>query len=87
MAVRKKRRRRIHRETVKSASTQKSIFQLIMAILALFMVLSFGDQFATSAAGCYGAISEQPAEENTSSQKTPEDSESKSEFKVKTKTD
>ena len=37
-----------------------------MAILALVMVLSMGDNFATSAAGCYGAITQVPGgEENT----------------------
>jgi len=83
MAVRK-RRRRHGRQPSKSASSQNSIFQLIMAILALFMVLSFGDQFATSAAGCYGAISQPPEMGDSQSSESPEKKPQKQGFKVNT---
>ena len=63
MAV-KKRRRRTHRKTTHAVSNQKSFFHLVMAILALVMVLSMGDNFATSAAGCYGAITQVPPSDN-----------------------
>ena len=83
MAVRKRRRRHA-RQSPKPASSQHSIFQLIMAILALFMVLSFGDQFATSAAGCYGAISQSPEENDSQSSESLENSVQKPGFRVDT---
>jgi len=83
MAVRK-RRRRYARQPSKPASSQNSIFQLIMAVLALFMVLSFGDQFASSAAGCYGAISQPPEESGSQKSNTFEKKNQKQGFKVNT---
>ena len=87
MAVRKKRRRG-HRQSVSAGANQKSFFHLAMAILALVMVLSMGDNFATSAAGCYGAITEVPQSKTTdeTTEEKPEKTVQQPVFKVKENT-
>ena len=57
MAVRRKRRRVSH--TTSAPSAQRSWLNLAASLGALVMVLALGDQFASSAAGCYGAVSHQ----------------------------
>ena len=61
MAVKRRRRRVSH--STSTPSNQRSWLNLAASLGALVMVLALGDQFASSAAGCYGAVAQQ--EENT----------------------
>ena len=56
MAVRRGKRR--GRRHTKPPSAQKSWYNLVASLGALIMVIALGDQFASSAAGCYGAVSQ-----------------------------
>lgn len=57
MAVRRRRRRVSHGTS--TPSSQRSWLNLTASLGALVMVLALGDKFASSAAGCYGAVAQQ----------------------------
>ena len=56
MARVKRRRKRPSHALPKQNSNQKYWAQLAISLGALLMVLGLGDRFASSAAGCYGAV-------------------------------
>lgn len=79
MAV--KRRKRRPRPQSKS-NTQRSLLSIVTAIFALILILGLGENFGTSAAGCYAAVThpeekaspqaeEQPSTESAAKEEKP----------------